>query len=336
MPSPPWFCVLSAGERVSVCSAQRMKSTFVLLFLLLIILGVECQSDPPSITEPSVAPECDGPGDYQPCILEYVCNGNSMCFCKDGQPYCRCNNYKDEWYIGEDCSQRWTTLNFALVASLPGLALAVLVGVTVQFACYKKKPAKGSKVRSSKDKSQPNQQQNDDMFRNMVFASDLQGRPNFQPQPQGIRPPQDKFPMAAIPNQTYVPQSRPQMGGPAPYSSQSNMRESLDQQPMGGIQPFKQSNMRASVNRQPLGGPQPSYQGPGMGQVLSNPYAKLQPGRNPYENRSPSPDHYDNNPFSENGTRENTSGFPWSTPPTYAAPEYNSQSQFPRAQISQY
>lgn len=33
--------------------------------------------------------------------------------------------------MDENCTQRWTVVTFALVASLPGLTLAVLVGVIV-------------------------------------------------------------------------------------------------------------------------------------------------------------------------------------------------------------
>lgn len=54
----------------------------------------------------------------------------------------RCNNYVNEWFIGEKCDQKWTTVTFALVASLPGLGLALLVGVIVYFV---RKPSKGKK-----------------------------------------------------------------------------------------------------------------------------------------------------------------------------------------------
>lgn len=62
----------------------------------------------------------------------------------------RCNNYIDKWYIGEKCDFEWTILNFALVASLPGLALAVIVGVTVQCVHYLRKPAKKQKDRTTR------------------------------------------------------------------------------------------------------------------------------------------------------------------------------------------
>uniref|UniRef100_A0A672K604 Zgc:158432 n=1 Tax=Sinocyclocheilus grahami TaxID=75366 RepID=A0A672K604_SINGR len=55
----------------------------------------------------------------------------SRCTCFEGQPFCRCNSQKGEFYIDENCTQRWTVVTFALVASLPGLTLAVLVGLIV-------------------------------------------------------------------------------------------------------------------------------------------------------------------------------------------------------------
>uniref|UniRef100_A0A8C7N6V8 Uncharacterized protein n=1 Tax=Oncorhynchus kisutch TaxID=8019 RepID=A0A8C7N6V8_ONCKI len=61
----------------------------------------------------------------------------------------RCNNYIDKWYIGEKCDIEWTILNFALVSSLPGLALAVIVGVMVQCVHYLRKPAKKQKDRTT-------------------------------------------------------------------------------------------------------------------------------------------------------------------------------------------
>ena len=47
--------------------------------------------------------------------------------------------------MGDNCEQKWTVVTFALVASLPGLALAVIVGVTVQLVHYFNKPAKAPK-----------------------------------------------------------------------------------------------------------------------------------------------------------------------------------------------
>ncbi|CAB1316337.1 unnamed protein product [Coregonus sp. 'balchen'] len=80
----------------------------------------------------------------------------------------------------------------------------------------------------------------------------------------------------------------------------------------------------------------------GMTQPLGNPYPKSPSPRNPYEERAPPPDRYDDQhmrptqpPPGHNGMmREGMSGYPApsSPAPLYSAPEYNPSSQFPRAQ----
>lgn len=71
-----------------------------------------------------------------------------------------------------------------------------------------------------------------------------------------------------------------------------------------------------------------------------------QPLGNPYEDRAPPPDRYDDQhmrptqpPPGHNGMmREGMSGYPApsSPAPLYSAPEYNPSSQFPRAQIGRH
>lgn len=58
----------------------------------------------------------------------------------------RCPYFKgqwgDYWYMGAKCDQLWNTLDLILVATLPGIGLALIVGVTIQTVHYCKKKSK--------------------------------------------------------------------------------------------------------------------------------------------------------------------------------------------------
>ncbi|XP_031427271.1 uncharacterized protein zgc:158432 [Clupea harengus] len=267
-----------------------MKLLLVLFFSMLSILLVYGQ-----VKSPAPDPRCSGVVDYNLCkptadTTADKCGSNSTCSCKDQQPYCRCNSYTDEWFIGENCDQKWTTVTFALVASLPGLGLAIIVGVIVYCV---RKPAKAKKDRGLRENmvATIHHQQEDDMFKNMVFASDMQERPHSRPPPESMRPPNVNVPMAD-----------------RNYSQQRNIHPSQDRRFMGG--PPTTSN---------------SY-GSGMGQVLSNPYANTSPGRPLYEGPSPSAD-YNHRPKQPpvNGMKVMASDFPRSAPPArpFPQPDYN-------------
>ncbi|KAI4888366.1 hypothetical protein NFI96_019373, partial [Prochilodus magdalenae] len=91
---------------------------------------------------------CDGGGGVTVRVVGAALSGLLLFRCSAGLmwrlSWCRsvrrCNNYKDEFYLGENCNQKWTTLTFALVASLPGVTLAVLVGVTVYVLVACRRP----------------------------------------------------------------------------------------------------------------------------------------------------------------------------------------------------
>ncbi|XP_062392847.1 uncharacterized protein zgc:158432 [Sardina pilchardus] len=285
-----------------------MKFLLVLCFSTLFISLVYGQ-DPPAPN-----PQCVGVDDYNNCKTvgadDLKCGENSLCFCKAKNPYCRCNNDAGEWFIGEDCTQKWTTVNFALVASLPGVGLAILVGVAVYLT---KKPSKGKKNKKGQTNGAFNQEQEDDMFKNMVFASDMQGRPNSRPPPESMRPPNSTVPMTAMPNSDYrMPPPADRTGRPfnQSYSQQRNIHPQ-DRPSMGGPPP------------------QPNSYGPGMGQALSNPYAKSPPGRSPYEGQGPPQDYssdYSHRPKQPpvNGTRVMGGNFsPPPSQPSFPQPDYN-------------
>ncbi|XP_052027724.1 uncharacterized protein LOC127675699 isoform X2 [Apodemus sylvaticus] len=93
-------------------------------------------------------PNCTSVQDF------YDCRGNTtgfcpesiVCACKDGKPFCKCPNFRgqwgDYWYMGEKCDQLWNTLDLVLVATLPGIALAIIVGVVIQIVHYCKRKSK--------------------------------------------------------------------------------------------------------------------------------------------------------------------------------------------------
>nr|XP_031527414.1 uncharacterized protein LOC116277393 [Vicugna pacos] len=89
----------------------------------------------------SVADFDDCPGNITDFCPEY-----SVCACKDGKPFCKCPNFRGQWgnywYMGAKCDQLWNTLDLILVAVLPGISLALIVGVTIQTIYYCKKKSK--------------------------------------------------------------------------------------------------------------------------------------------------------------------------------------------------
>ncbi|KAK3509413.1 hypothetical protein QTP70_033978, partial [Hemibagrus guttatus] len=79
-----------------------------------------------------------------------------------------CNNYIDEFYLGKSCSQKWTTLSFALVATLPGVALAFVIGVSVHLA-----HRFGKSSKSHREGNELTNIPEQDLFPGVVFASDM-------------------------------------------------------------------------------------------------------------------------------------------------------------------
>nr|XP_046163174.1 pollen-specific leucine-rich repeat extensin-like protein 2 [Oncorhynchus gorbuscha] len=311
-----------------------MKGYILLGLIFLLPVTVIGQYTSPDLTL------CVGIKDFEVCRthLPPKCSDKSKCYCKDNKAFCRCNNYINTWYIGENCDFEWTILTFALVATLPGLALAAIVGVTVQCVHYSRKPAEKQKDRTvgyTNNAMSPttyDRNNQDDMFTNTVFASDMPNRPK----PSSIQPTQERFPMANLPN--------------SPYSPQPNgMRPTLDRSSLTNLtsQPYSPSpnSIRPSLDRSSLAYPpsQPYNYATGMTQPLGNPYPKSPSPRNPYEDRAPPPDRYDDQhmrptqpPPGYNGMmREGMSGYPVpsSPAPLYSAAEYNPRSQFPRAQM---
>uniref|UniRef100_A0A8D2DZ10 Uncharacterized protein n=1 Tax=Sciurus vulgaris TaxID=55149 RepID=A0A8D2DZ10_SCIVU len=91
---------------------------------------------------------CTSVTDFDDCpgnITDF-CPENIVCACKDGEPFCKCLNFRGQWgnywFMGAKCDQLWNTLDLILVATLPGIGLALIVGVTIQTIHYCKKNSK--------------------------------------------------------------------------------------------------------------------------------------------------------------------------------------------------
>ncbi|KAL4659656.1 hypothetical protein GN956_G938 [Arapaima gigas] len=221
---------------------------------------------------------CDNVADYKKCRKEYSCI-NGECLCENGKPFCRCNNSNNEWYLGEKCGQKWTVVQFALVASLPGLALALIVGVTVYFALSSAKLKHGPGDAESPKKESKIPQKSfgdsryDSMYTNPVFASDF-----------------------------------------------GNSRKSLGQ-----------TQEQISLNVPSQAHSYYSSQPSGTSQAYNNPYSKA--SKNPYDNEIEPPAKFDG--YRRSTQNSITGGFQRASLSTsmYAAPDYSTRPQFPRAQI---
>ncbi|XP_051955327.1 uncharacterized protein zgc:158432 [Xyrauchen texanus] len=264
-------------------------------------------------------PDCTNVQDFKECSEKWTCEESvSTCHCFNRQPYCRCNNRAGEFYIDEKCSQRWTPVTFALVASLPGLTLALLVGVTV-YAIMQSSSTKRHLVEEVK-KPKAADPKKEDLFPGITFSSDMNGRP-----PANTRPvQQDHVPMTTMPNNTY------------------SMSNGMHDPPMGHpARPYSHCSMSNGMRDLPMGGPaRPYSNAAGRGQIVNNPYARDSPSRNPYDDHNPSPDprndyrqpapshRYDNMVWFNNNQ-------PYSSAPLYESSDHGKpRSGFPRPQLN--
>lgn len=100
------------------------------------------------LTVHSEQPNCTSVTDFDNCpgTIRDFCPENIACACKDGAPFCKCPNFRGPWgtywYMGAKCDQLWNTLDLILVATLPGIGLAIIVCVTIQTVHYYKKKSK--------------------------------------------------------------------------------------------------------------------------------------------------------------------------------------------------
>ncbi|XP_077087241.1 uncharacterized protein LOC143739039 [Siphateles boraxobius] len=256
---------------------------------------------------------CKNTVDFNPCLDIGQCDQtNSRCICFDGKPFCRCNSKGGEFYIDEKCSQRWTVVTFALVASLPGLTLAVMVGVIVYvLMLLSKKSDTGEEMKT------PNTAfKKQDLFPRINFASDMNGQP-----PPNMRPvQQNPIPMTAKSN--------------GPYSLSSSVRPSASS--MTDTRPLETNSIYNGMRDPPIQGPVQPYSNGGQGQIFSNPYARDSSSRNPYQEHRPSAEHNHYRPHAPSNTYEDlTQNRPYSPAPLYSSSEHgNLHNGFPRPQLN--
>ncbi|XP_027004094.1 uncharacterized protein zgc:158432 [Tachysurus fulvidraco] len=220
--------------------------------------------------------------DFNPCKEPWTCNvAVSQCYCKTQTPYCRCKNYIDEFYLGKSCSQKWTTLSFALVATLPGVVLAFVIGVSVHLAHRFGKSTK-SHGAGNELTDIPEQV----LSPRVIFASNMESplsahTPHLPPPPgHGLMPVQMGVPMSS----------------PRPYSVSG----------------------KTHISEPPMGAPRQQYSytgGRDQAQVPNNPYSRA---RNPYEEQNVS-DQLHNQPDSPQAYEEQRMAPP--PAPPFSAPE---------------
>ncbi|XP_023579561.1 uncharacterized protein LOC101577620 isoform X2 [Octodon degus] len=115
------------------------------MFLLTRILFILCCC---SVTVYCTQPNCTSVTDFHDCPgnVTNFCPENIVCACKDGKPFCKCPYFRGQWanywYMGAKCDQLWNTLDLILVATLPGVGLALIVGITIQTIHYCKRKSK--------------------------------------------------------------------------------------------------------------------------------------------------------------------------------------------------
>lgn len=121
-----------------------------ILFIYCCFLTVHCAQ--PNCTSVTDFDDCPGnTGDF--------CPKSIVCACKDGEPFCKCPYFRGRWgnywYMGTKCDQIWNTLDLILVATLPGIGLALIVGVTIQTVHYCKKKSKKNIDDHREERSSP-------------------------------------------------------------------------------------------------------------------------------------------------------------------------------------
>ncbi|KAK2816718.1 hypothetical protein Q7C36_022989 [Tachysurus vachellii] len=195
--------------------------------------------------------------DFNPCPEPWTCNlAVSQCYCKTQTPYCRCKNYIDEFYLGKSCSQKWTTLSFALVATLPGVVLAFVIGVSVHLAHRFGKSSKSHRAGNELTNIPGHV-----LSPRVIFASDLESplstRTPHPPPGHGLMPVQMGVPMLfprpySVSDKTHI--GEPPVGAPRQQYSYTRGRDQA-QVPnnlySSARNPYEEQNVSAQLYNQP-------------------------------------------------------------------------------------
>ncbi|XP_063027025.1 uncharacterized protein LOC134425937 [Melospiza melodia melodia] len=148
----------------------------VLLCVLLLASPLLGETPPPS---------CSGVVDFGACLgnTDEFCPENIPCLCKNEEPFCRCNYYRtgwmEYWYMGPKCNHLWNTLDFILVATLPGVTLVIIVVVIFSAVCCLKTKKVGKQPKAPSSGAQ----------QNPAFSTDTAASPGHGHQ----QPPEDAW-----------------------------------------------------------------------------------------------------------------------------------------------
>lgn len=173
---------------------MMVNLTFVLVRILFIsccFLTIHCSK-----------PNCTSVPDFQNCPgnVKDFCPKNIICACKDEEPFCQCPNFRGRlgnyWYMGAKCEQLWNTLDLILVATLPGLGFALIVGLTIQIIhCYRNNLKRNkNNHRQQSFSGTPSQHHSTYAFNTAVIPQPYQS----QVQNPCISSPQTIFPKIAV------------------------------------------------------------------------------------------------------------------------------------------
>ncbi|XP_045153305.1 uncharacterized protein LOC123522506 [Echinops telfairi] len=209
---------------------------------------------------------CTSVADFDDCrgnVTDF-CPKNSVCACKDGQPFCKCPNFRSRWqnywYMGAKCDQLWSTQDLILVAALPGIGLALIVGVTMQTIYYcKKKPTKNV----DDHREQKNVPQYDSVY---ALDTDMRPSPHNQGQnlwnssthrvfPRSSGSPPSAFPGRNYNSRTHEPREEYPHNFPFYDGSQGRAQPETNY----GSNYFPTMHMKPLFNSSTQGAPKPSY-----------------------------------------------------------------------------
>ncbi|XP_028670499.1 uncharacterized protein zgc:158432 [Erpetoichthys calabaricus] len=211
------------------------------LGLLLMLVNTSYSENSTTVTTTTVAttpdPLCQSKDDYERCDTPGKdCSQNGQCYCKSKKSYCRCHNYKQEnedfWYIGENCQQLWSLTTLILVATLPGLSLAILVGVIIQCFYYFKKPEKQEDFEEANEYTSMEiprcKQSTSSMFQNQAFQPAPMQQEQRRPQPMPSVPcneAENRFHNLQRHPSNWVQPHNPPLSKETPYSRQFSQND---------------------------------------------------------------------------------------------------------------
>ncbi|XP_043913067.1 uncharacterized protein LOC122789702 [Protopterus annectens] len=202
---------------------------------------------------------CTGINDFQKCssVSKDFCPSGISCLCKNQNPFCSCPNYKDGWidywYMGSRCEQLWSTIDLILIATLPAIALTMLVAVIMQIVNCCSQPKAPKTTQSQKQTSNQRRKESEKNEQdNYAFMSEMSQKvPNVSQHATqvAVEPSYPYTPRLQSPN-LKQPNFQPEQFAahhnsysPMPMQQYSNMGPSYNQpsSPVSHYSPHRQS-----------------------------------------------------------------------------------------------